>query len=144
MPDPHRDLAPIIEPVAPPPLPEDHGLALALGLALAGIAIAAGLAWWWRRRRPLRALRQLAIRAESGMGEARDLADRLAALLCRRHRLARLEARQCPAALSGQEATWSEWVVALETIRFGPPGPVQHAELARLCREARALLKPGR
>lgn len=127
MPDPHKDLAPIIEP-APPPTPAgEPSYALAMGLALAGIVIVAAAAWWWRRRRPLRTLRQLTALAESGKGEVRDLADRLATLLPQFKR-----------------APDPEWLDALQRLRFGPPHDDAQAIFARLCREAQAYLCAGR
>ncbi len=124
MPDPLKDLAPIIEPLAPPAPAGEPGYFLAMGLALAGIVIVALAAGWWRMRQPLRALGQLTALAESGEGEARDLADRLAALLPHFRR-----------------APDPAWLDAMQRLRFGPPREDAQAVIARLCREAAMMLR---
>lgn len=124
MPDPHKDLAGIIEPSAPPaPLPADYTPHLALAFAALLFILAA--AWLWRRRAPLRALRRLARCADVPVAAAA---------------LARLMAtRQAP----------ESWRLELERLRFARPAPEvapyatpqATATLARLCREAEGFLR---
>jgi hypothetical protein len=118
MPDPQRDIAPIIEPAAPPlpPAGPDYTLAIVLGLAAA--VLAGWLYWHWRRRAPLRALRKLAQAADPVAG-----ADALAALVASRH--------------ITPPAFWQE---ELEMLRFGPPAEDADAILARLCQGAESML----
>lgn len=120
MPDPHKDLAAIIEPAAPPPAASfatsaDYPLPLALAAAAVLLVF---IAWrFWRRRAPLRALRRLASAPDAQAGAAG---------------LARLMAgRVVP----------EPWRQDLERLRFARPAPDAATTLARLCREAEGLLR---
>jgi hypothetical protein len=120
MPDPHLDLAPLIEPPEPPaaegggvPWPAMGG-GIALLLLLAFLA-----AWWWRRRAPLRALRRLA------RSNGPTAASHALATLIHRHGL-----QPDPA-----------WSLELERLRFARPSPENGETLVRLCREAEALFR---
>jgi hypothetical protein len=119
MPDPHKDLAEIIEPAAPPvaAAPADHTPSLAL--AFASLAPLLAAAWFWRRRAPLRALRRLS-RAPDVAAAAAELA-----------RL--MQSRAAP----------QPWRRELERLRFARPAPDAAATLARLCREAEAFVRAG-
>lgn len=119
MPDPQRDIAPIIEPAAPPmpPAPPDFGPAI--GLAACALLLAVWLHWRWRKRAPLRALRRLACASDPVAG-----ADALAALMASQ--------RVTPPA---------QWQAELELLRFGPPAEDAQAVLARLCQGAESMLK---
>ncbi|MGB9128469.1 MAG: hypothetical protein WCB97_02380, partial [Thiobacillus sp.] len=64
------------------------------------------------------------------------LAARLDAWARARYRLPRAVALQCPSGID--PAAWSEWVKALEQLRFAPPPPDGYAALAVLCETARA------
>jgi hypothetical protein len=122
MPDPHKSLAPIIEPVAPPATPNGPDF-LAPTLAVAGLLLLLTLAaWLWRRRAPLRGLRAIA---------------RLNDPVTAAHRLAAWTARQ------GSQAT-PEWRAELERLRFGPPSAAAGETLARLCREAAVFIQDGK
>ena len=120
MPDPQRDLAPIIElPAAPPPAAHGHGALLPmLGLLCLIAILAAGLVWFRRRTAPRRAVRQLARSAEPHRA-----ADALAALVAAR-----------------EIEPGAGWRQELERLRFGRPGPDDAATLARLCTEAESAL----
>lgn len=119
MPDPQRDIAPIIEPAAPPaaPVPPDHTLAIAL--AVGGLLLALAAYRYWRRRAPLRALRRVAKTADPVAG-----ADALAALIASRG--------------ISPPAFWQE---ELELLRFGPPVEDADAMLSQLCQGAESLLR---
>lgn len=119
MPDPHQDLAEIIEPAPPPPAAAQADFALPL--ALAGAAVLLLLAFWWlrRRRAPLRALRRLA-RSPAGSSDIPAAAAALARLM---------ESHAAPAA----------WRLELERLRFARQEPDADSTLARLCREAEAF-----
>jgi hypothetical protein len=111
MPDPHKDLAEIIEPdVLPAAAPTD--IALPLLLACTVVLLLLAVWWLWRRRDPVRALRRLARSAEIEIAAAA---------------LARLmETRLVPDA----------WRQELDRLRFARPAPDAAAKLARLCQEA--------
>jgi len=115
MPDPHKDLAEIIEPATQ--AAAGSGSDYLLPLALACVVLVLGLAWFWRRRAPLRALRRLARAAEVQAG-----ADALARLL---------ENRAAPAA----------WRRELDRLRFARQEPDAAEMLERLCREAEGFLR---
>ncbi|MDD5390418.1 MAG: hypothetical protein PHD37_13810 [Gallionellaceae bacterium] len=117
MPDPHKDLAEIIEPSAPPVAAARADYA-PLFLLAAVVVLLVVIAWWfWRRRAPLRALRRLARSPDTQAGAAG---------------LARLtEGRAVP----------ESWRMDLERLRFARPAPDAAATLARLCREAEGLLR---
>jgi LPXTG-motif cell wall-anchored protein len=122
MPDPHKALAPIIEPVAPPPAPAGPDI-LAPALAIAGLVLLLALAaWYWRRRKPLRELDAIARLNDSVMAT---------------HRLSAW------AAGHGIHPT-PEWRAHLERLRFGPPSPAAGETLARLCREAIVFTQDGK
>ena len=116
MPDPHRDLAEIIEPASPPATATPAHFMRPQ--ALAGAAVLPLLALWWllRRRAPLRALRRLA--------RSPDVAAAAAAL----------------ARLAEGHAATTAWRQELERLRFAPPTPEAASTLARLCREAESFL----
>ena len=119
MPDPQRDIAPIIEPAAPPmpPAAPDYTPAVALGLG--GLLLLAVLVWHWRRRAPLRALHRIASASDPIEG-----ANALAALL------------------ASQRITPPRfWQEELELLRFGPPAEYADDVLARLCQGAEVFLK---
>jgi hypothetical protein len=119
MPDPLRDLAPIIAP-SPPPAVTQHG-AMAWSptvvVLLLTVFIALLTSWRWRRRAHVRALRRL--------GHAHD--PQAAA-----HALARLVRRR---GLRPQPA----WLQELERLRFAPPAADAAATLRRLCAQAETL-----
>ncbi|MBI5330457.1 MAG: hypothetical protein HZB71_07585 [Betaproteobacteria bacterium] len=112
MPDPHKDLAPIIEPPFPPvPVAEFPWLPATSLVLLALLAL--GL-WLWRRGATRRALRRLA-----------HAPDPIAAA----HALARLSVQIAPP----MPQTWKR---ELERLRFGPPADDGASTLARLCEAA--------
>lgn len=119
MPDPQRDIAPIIEPAAPPMPPAAPDYTLPIILALGGTLLLIVLAWHWRRRAPLRALRKLAHAADAVAG-----ANALAALM-RQHGVA-------------PPQIWQE---ELDRLRFGPPLENADAVLQRLCQGAELMLR---
>jgi hypothetical protein len=119
MPDPQRDIAPIIEPLAPPMPPAGPDYTFAVVLGLAALLLAGWLYWYWRRRAPLRALRKLSQASDPIAG-----ADALAALVASRH--------------VTPPAFWQE---ELELLRFGPPAEDAEAVLARLCQGAESMLR---
>lgn len=119
MPDPQRDIAPIIEPAAPPVAPAGLDYTLPILLGMGGLLLLAALAWRWRRRAPLRALRKLAHAPDPVAA-----ADALAALLA-----------------SQGIAPPAYWQSELERLRFGPPVEYANAILARLCRVAESFLR---
>jgi hypothetical protein len=121
MPDPHKDLAEIIAPAAPPPAAAPADFALPLALAGAAVLLALILWWLWRRRAPLRALRRLA-RSSAHLSDIPAAAAELARLTA---------SRAAPAA----------WRRDLEQLRFARPAPDAAATLARLCREAEAFVR---
>lgn len=119
MPDPQRDIAPIIEPVAPAAAQAgpDYTLPVALGfIVLLGVVV---LIWRWRRRAPLRKLRKLAHASDPVKA-----ANALAALVNR-----------YPLALP------PDWQNELERLRFGPPAENDADLLARLCLRAEIFLR---
>lgn len=117
MPDPHKDLAEIIEPAAPPPAAAQADYPLPLALAAAAVLLVF-IAWrFWRRRAPLRALRRLASAPDAQAGAAG---------------LARLMAGH---------ALPEPWRQELERLRFARPAPDAATTLARLCREAEGFLR---
>lgn len=119
MPDPQRDIASIIEPAAPPAPPVGPDYVLPVALSVAGLLLAAALAWHWRRRAPLRALRRLA-QTPDPVEAANALA-----MLVRRHGL----------------TPPSGWQGELERLRFAPPADDAAESLARLCGQAENFLK---
>jgi hypothetical protein len=119
MPDPQRDIAPIIEPLAPPLPPAGPDYTLPLILALGVLLLLIALAWYWRKRAPLRALRKLSHASDPVAG-----ADALAALVASQ--------RATPPAY---------WQEELELLRFGPPDEDAQAVLARLCQGAESMLR---
>jgi hypothetical protein len=119
MPDPQRDIAPIIEPPAPPVPPAGPDYVLPVVLGVAALLLLVALIWRWRRRAPLRKLRKLACTADPVAGA---------------HALAALVA-------SEQLAPQALWQEELQRLRFGPPREDQAAILAHLCRGAESMLR---
>lgn len=119
MPDPQRDIAPLIEPAAPPPAPAEPDHNFGIALVLGGLLLAFAAYWYWRRRAPLRALRRIARASDPVAG-----ADALAALMANRG--------------ISPPAFWQE---ELELLRFGPPGEDAEAMLSQLCQGAESLLR---
>ncbi|MDO9224569.1 MAG: hypothetical protein Q8M09_19130 [Pseudomonadota bacterium] len=119
MPDPHQDLAAIIEPAAPPAAAARTDYA-PLFLLAATVVLLVVIVWrFWRRRAPLRALRRLARSPDTQAGAAG-----LAHLM---------EGRALP----------ESWRMELEQLRFARPTADAATTLARLCREAEGLLRAG-
>ncbi|MDP2833501.1 MAG: hypothetical protein Q8Q28_09500 [Pseudomonadota bacterium] len=123
MPDPHKDLAAIIEPAAPPVAAAQADYLLPLALTITAVLLVF-IAWWfWRRRAPMRALRRLARATDAQAGAAG---------------LARLMAGR---------AMPESWRLELERLRFAHPAPeattIAATTLTRLCREAEGLLRAG-
>jgi hypothetical protein len=150
MPDPHKDLADIVEPALNTTPPAEMDLILPLGLALAGVLLALAIWWSWRRRAPLRTLRRLATAADPQAG-AEALYRLMAPILEPSPGLGipPLSQKGRPDKSSAsnhapftEDATQTAWRQDLERLRFGPPSPDAAATLARLCREAEAWLKP--
>ncbi len=122
MPDPQRDIAPIIEPAAPPLPPAGPDYTLPAMLVLGGLILFAVLFWHWRRRAPLRTLRKIAQTPDAAAG-----ADALAALVKR------------------QGITPPPfWQEELELLRFGPPTQDAPSLLKHLCQGAAAMLRVKR
>jgi len=119
MPDPHKDLADIIEPQIANVSTADHDWVLIGGSVALGLAVAGGLYWHWRRRAPLRALRRL-----RNLPDPQRAADELAALI------PQFKADPEPA-----------WLHDLNRLRFGPAQEKARAVLDDLCRQAEALLR---
>jgi hypothetical protein len=119
MPDPQRDIAPIIEPVAPPLPPAGPDYTWPVALAVGGLLLLAVLVWAWRRRAPLRSLRRIARASDPIAG-----ANALAALVAQ-------QSLRPPRA----------WEEELEMLRFGPPADYAGDVLARLCQGAEHFLK---
>lgn len=119
MPDPQRDIAPIIEPVPPVKVPVGHDHALPIAIAFGVLLLLAVLAWHWHRYAPLRELRRLA--------RAPDPVDAAGAL-------ARLVTRL-------PFSPPADWLDELERLRFGPPVENASMVFARLCMQAETFLK---
>lgn len=122
MPDPQRDIAPIIEPAAPPLPPAGPDYILPAMLALGGLILFAVLFWHWRRRAPLRALRKIA-----RVSDPLDGGNALAQLMASQ--------RITPPAF---------WQEELDLLRFGPPAGNAAALLAQLCQGAESMLRAKR
>lgn len=122
MPDPQRDIASIIEPVAPPLPPVGPDYTLLAMFALGGLMLFAVLFWHWRRRAPLRALRKIA-RASDPLAGGNALAELM------------VSQRITPPAF---------WQEELELLRFGPPADNAAALLAQLCEGAESMLRVKR
>lgn len=137
MADPRNELADIVAPAAPDILAAGGGSQAGwVAAGLVALAACALLAWGWHRRRPARVLRAIAAAAAQRQGSLPTLAARLDAWTRTRFRLARVDAARCPPGLD--PIAWSDWVKALEQLRFAPPRPEGHAELANLCERVRA------
>jgi len=136
MADPRTELADIIVPAAPEIVATGSNPLLWTAAGMACVAGIAAAVWLWQRRRPARALRRLADAVTSQQDTVPALAARLDAWARVRCRLPRLEAAQCPSGID--PAAWSEWVKALEQLRFAPPQSDGYAALAALCETARA------
>lgn len=119
MPDPQRDIAPIIEPAAPPAAPAGPDYSLPLALALGGLLLIAALVWRWRSRAPLRVLRKLA-----QAPDPLEAANTLAVLVSR-----------------SRVAPPQDWQDELERLRFAPPADDAADLLARLCQQAETFLR---
>ena len=137
MADPRTELADIIVPAAPEVLAAG-GSQLAGWMVAALLVVLGGLlfALWLHRRRPARALRRVASAVARQQDTVPGLAARLDAWARVRYRLPRVDAARCPSGID--PAAWSEWVKALEQLRFAPPPPDGYAALAALCETARA------
>jgi hypothetical protein len=114
MPDPQRDIASIIEPPAPPALPAGPDYTLPVVLSVGGLLLIAVLVWYWRKRAPLRALRNL-----THASDPVEAANALAALV-RNHGM----------------TPPPEWQHELERLRFAPLADDAAGTLASLCRQA--------
>jgi hypothetical protein len=119
MPDPQRDISPIIEPAAPPAAPAGPDYVLPAALIVGALLVIVAFIWVWRRRAPLRALRRLARAPDPVAG-----ADALAALLASR--------RIKPPA---------HWQSELDLLRFGPSLEYADDILARLCQSAETFIQ---
>jgi hypothetical protein len=119
MPDPHKDLAPIIEPLAPAVAPHGHNWMVPAGSVAVALVIAGVAIWRWRRNAPMRELSRIS-RCAAPIDGAHLLAEWM-----RRHSL---------------QAN-ANWQRDLARLRFGPPAEASAIVFARLCREAHALLK---
>jgi hypothetical protein len=136
MADPRTELADIIVPAAPEIVATGSNPLLWAAVGMACVASIALAAWLWQRRRPARALRQVASAVARQQDTVPALAARLDAWARARYCLPRVDAVQCPSGID--PAAWSEWVKALEQLRFAPPLPDGYAALAALCDTARA------
>lgn len=119
MPDPQRDIAPIIEPATPPAPPVGPDYFLPIALSVGVLLLLAAMFWFRRRHEPLRALRRLA-----NPPDPVAAANALAALI-----------RRCNVDPS------PDWLHELERLRFGPPSADAGDRISRLCREAESLLQ---
>ena len=119
MPDPHKDLADIIEPQIANVTGSDSDWALIGGTIMLGLAIVGFLYWHWRRGAPRRALQRL-----RGLPDPQRAADALASLL--------------PHFKTQPEQAWLD---ELARLRFGPPQEKARAILDALCQQAEALLR---
>ena len=135
MPHPHSDLAPIIGPAPPAPtasaasqLPWEAGL---VGLALALVLI-------WLALRLISPHFQLrSLQRAAANEDPRQVANRLARLVARRHRLRYVSLAACPAGVS--PGAWRAWVEDLNAVRFGAQDGNRDS-LAQLCRDAQSLM----
>ncbi|MDP2787044.1 MAG: hypothetical protein Q8O79_03075 [Pseudomonadota bacterium] len=119
MPDPHKTLAPLIEPMAPPALPAGPDFLLP-ALSIVGALLLLALAvWLWRRGTPLRKLHQIARLPDTALA-----AEQLAAWV-------RAQGIQPAPA----------WQAELDRLRFGPPQDDAAATLARLCQEVGCAMR---
>lgn len=136
MADPCNELADIIVPVAPAMTASGSGLPLWLwAVGVLGVVCVALLAWQWRRRRFVRALRAIARAAARQQGAPTELAARLDEWARARFQLPRLDAATCPQGLDA--ADWADWVHSLTHLRFAPSPPAGMDDLAALCETAR-------
>lgn len=119
MPDPHQDLADIVEPRIAGIAATGDDWTLIGGAVGIGIVLLAAAFWYWRRTAPMRALR----RARK-LPDPQGAADALAALL------PHFKLQPEPA-----------WLDDLARLRFGPPQDNAPAVLDRLCQQAKALLQ---
>lgn len=119
MPDPQRDIAPIIEPAAQIAEPAGLNYTLPIALVLAGLILIAFTIWQWHRRRPLNELNRI-----FKVSDPVKAADALAALV-KRYSI------NAP----------TEWQNDLERLRFSPPTVDAAETLSRLCREAQSFLQ---
>jgi len=136
MADPRTELADIIVPAAPEIVATGSNPLLWAAVGMACVACIAVAAWLWQRRRPARALRQVASAVARQQDTVPALATRLDAWVRARYHLPRVVAAQCPSGID--PAAWSDWAKALEQLRFAPPQPDGFDALAALCETARA------
>jgi uncharacterized protein HemX len=136
MADPRTELADIVVPAAPEIVATSGNPLLWAAVAMACVAGIALAAWLWQRRRPVRALRQVASAVHRQQDTVPALAARLDAWARMRYQQPRMDAAQCPSGIDS--AAWSGWVKALEQLRFAPTQPDGYAALAALCETARA------
>jgi HAMP domain-containing protein len=137
MADPRTELADIVVPAAPEVLAAG-GSHLGGWMVAALLVVVGGslFALWLHRRRPARALLRVAAAVALQQGTVPVLASRLDAWARAHYCLSRVDAARCPSGI--EPAVWSEWVTALEQLRFAPPQPDGYAALAALCESARA------
>jgi hypothetical protein len=119
MPDPQKDLAPIIQPAAPHVQAEHNGSAIPIVAMLLALTLLVWGLWLWRRAAPRRTLRRLRT-----VGNTTEAVRRLAAW-------ARAQSRPLPDA----------WQQQLERLRFDRPGEGDKVKLDRLLLEAEAWLR---
>ncbi|MBI5936418.1 MAG: DUF4381 family protein [Betaproteobacteria bacterium] len=119
MPDPHKDLADIVEPRIASIAATGDGWALIGGAVVFGAVLVAAAFWYWRRNAPMRALRRV-----RRLPDPQGAADALAALL------PHFKIQPEPA-----------WLDDLARLRFGPPQEDAPTVLERLCQQAETLLQ---
>ena len=119
MPDPHKDLADIIEPQITAVAATGNTWPLVGAAVLSGLIIIAGIYWYWRRGAPMRALRRL-----RELPDPQQAANTLATLI--------------PKFKAPPEPGWLD---ALQRLRFGPPQDDARAILDMLCQQAKTLLQ---
>ena len=135
MADPRNELADIIVPAAPEIAATGSNSLLWVAVGMACVACIALAAWLWQRRRPARALGHVASAVARQQDTVPGLATRLDAWARVRYRMPRVDAARCPPGID--PAAWSEWVKALEQLRFAPSPSDGYVALAALCETAR-------
>ena len=119
MPDPHKDLADIIEPQITAVAATGNNWPLVGAAVFGGLIIAAGIHWYWRRGAPMRTLRRL-----RELPDPQQAANTLATLI--------------PNFKVPPEPGWLD---ALQRLRFGPPQDDARVILDTLCQQAKTLLQ---
>ena len=137
---PKLDLADIVLPVAPPPVPSSN-VWMWVVIVLAAFVAGEALFWLWRRHAARRELQRIFCAIERQPHELSVLATRLDGLLRRHFRLNRIAADLCPAGI--ENPLWANWVVSLKQVRFDKPQAGHPDQLVDLCRTAREWLQPG-